>query len=120
MAQDPSYMSTGAAPTSDERTMAMLAHLGGILFGFIPALVIYLIKGNESRFVKEESAEALNFQITVAIAYVAAGILIIALIGLLLLPIVWIGSVVLAIVGGLQANKGQSYRYPVNLRFVKA
>ena len=30
--------------SQDEKTMALLAHLGGIFFGFIPALVIWLIK----------------------------------------------------------------------------
>lgn len=112
---------SGAVPaaTSDERTMAMLAHLGGIVLGFIPALVIYLTKGNESEFVKEQSREALNFQITVMGAWIVSLILMIVLIGLLLIPVVWIGSIVLAIMAGIAANKGDDYRYPVNIRLVK-
>ena len=105
--------------TNDERSMATLAHLGGILFGFIPSLLIYLLKGKESQYVKEESAEALNFQITLAIAYFASAVLIILLIGLLLLPAVWITGTIMMIIAATRTNKGELYRYPINFRLVK-
>jgi uncharacterized Tic20 family protein len=108
-----------AVPTSDEKTMSMLAHAGGIFFGFLPALIIYLTKGNESAFVKQESREALNFQITLAIAYVISTVLIIVLIGLLMLLAVWVGSVILMIMAAIAANKGEAYRYPLNIRLIK-
>ncbi|HEX2851567.1 MAG TPA: DUF4870 domain-containing protein [Acidimicrobiales bacterium] len=113
---------TGAAlpvPTADDRTMSMVAHLGGIVLSFIPALVVYLTKGQESPFVKDQAVEALNFQISVAIAYVVASFLIVVLIGLLLLPVVWIAATVFSIIGGLAANRGEVYRYPFNIRLVK-
>ena len=106
-------------PTSDEKTMSMLSHLLGIVAGFIPALVIMLTKGNESRFVRDQSVEALNFQITLVIAYVVAFILAFVLIGLLLFPVIWIGSLVLMIMAGMKANAGEAYRYPINIRLVK-
>ena len=108
-----------AVPTSDEKTMSMLAHAGGIFFGFIPSLVIYLTKGNESAFVKEEAREALNFQIAVAIAYTVASFLVILLIGLLLLPVVWIASTIFSVMGAIAVNNGTPYRYPVTLRLIK-
>ena len=119
MAQDATYMQTGAAPASDERTMAMLAHLGGILFWFLPALVIYLVKGKESQYVREQSVEALNFQITLTIAWVASVVLLFVLIGIILLPVVAIGGLVLMIMAGIAANRGDAYRYPLNIRIVK-
>jgi uncharacterized Tic20 family protein len=108
-----------AIPTSDEKTMGMLAHAGGIFFGFLPALVIYLTKGNESSFVKEESKEALNFQITLAIAYVISTVLIIVLIGLLMMLVVWVASVAFMIMAAIAVNNGKSYRYPINIRLIK-
>jgi uncharacterized Tic20 family protein len=108
-----------AVPTSDEKTMSMLAHGGGIFFGFLPALIIYLTKGNESPYVKAEAAEALNFQITLFIAYTVASVLIFVLIGLLLLPLIWIGSVILMIMATMAVNNGNTYRYPMNLRLIK-
>ena len=71
-----------AVPTSDEKTMSMIAHAGGIFFGFLPALVVYLMKKDESSFVKAEATEALNFQITLMIAYVVASVLVFLLIAL--------------------------------------
>ena len=108
-----------ALPTSDEKTMSMLAHAGGIFFGFIPALVIYLTKGNESPYVTEEAKEALNFQITLVIAYVVSTVLVIVLIGLLMLLAVWVASMVLMIMAAIAANNGTAYRYPVNIRLIK-
>ncbi|HUP85506.1 MAG TPA: DUF4870 domain-containing protein [Acidimicrobiales bacterium] len=99
--------------------MSLIAHAGGIFFGFLPALVVYLTKGTESSFVKEESREALNFQITLAIAYVVASVLVVVLIGLLLLPIIWIASVIMMIMAAVAVNNGTTYRYPVNLRLLK-
>lgn len=108
-----------AVPTSDEKTMSMIAHAGGIFFGFLPALIIYLTKGNESAFVKEESREALNFQITLAIAYVISTVLVVILIGLLMMLAVWVTSLVFMIMAAIAVNKGESYRYPINMRLVK-
>lgn len=108
-----------AIPTSDEKTMSMLAHAGGIFFGFLPALVIYLTKGAESPYVKEEAKEALNFQITLAIAYVVSVVLVLVLIGLLMMLVVWVASVVLMIMAAIAVNNGSAYRYPINIRLIK-
>lgn len=104
---------------SDQRMWAMLGHLGGILIGFIAPLIVMLVYGERSPFVRRHAVEALNFQITVAIGFAAAFVLMFVLIGFLLLPVVWIGSIVFSIVGGLAANRGEEYRYPVSIRLVK-
>lgn len=104
---------------SDERTWAMLGHLGGILIGFIAGLIVYLIYKDRSQYLKEQGAEALNFQITMAIGYVAASVLSVIGIGLLLFPVVWILQIVFGIIAGLAANKHENYRYPFSIRLVK-
>ncbi|MGH9246130.1 MAG: DUF4870 domain-containing protein [Acidimicrobiales bacterium] len=125
---DPQYTAPTAYPgpavpdamsDSDQRLWGMLSHLGGIVLGFIAPLIVMLTQGEKSAYVRRHAVEALNFQILVAIAYIVSIILIFAIIGLVLLPVVWIGSLVLMIMAGLAANKGQDYRYPVNLRLVK-
>jgi hypothetical protein len=63
--------------------------------------------------------EALNFQITTYIAAIVSAILFFVLIGFLLIIVVGIGWLVLTIVAGLAANRGEDYRYPFNLRLVK-
>ena len=106
------------SPTSDDRTMATLAHALAIFSGFVGPLIIMLVKGDQSTYVKHHAVEALNFTITVTIAAFVSSLLILVLIGLLLLPIVLLGAVVLQIMAALAANRGEWYRYPLTLRLV--
>jgi uncharacterized protein len=108
-----------AGVSQDDRTMALLAHLLGIVLGVIGPLIIWLIKKDQSEFVNDQGKEALNFQITVLICAIAASILSFVIIGFLLYPIIVVGEIVLAIMGGIKANEGVRYRYPINIRFIK-
>lgn len=105
--------------SSDEKTMALLAHLLGIFTYFIGPLVIWLVKKDQSAFVERHAREALNFQITAAIAAVVSGILIIVIIGIFLLFAVGIAVLVFSIIATIAASKGNEYRYPFALRLVK-
>jgi uncharacterized protein len=107
------------SPTRDDCNIAMLAHLLGIFTGFVGALIIWLIKKDDSAFIREQAAEALNFQITVAIAMLVAGMLVMVLVGFLLMPAIAIINVIFCIFGALAASKGQTYRYPFALRLVR-
>ena len=104
---------------SDERTWAMLAQLSGIILGFIGPLIVMLVFGPRSAFVKKESTEALNFQITVTIAYIVSLILTIVVIGAFLILVVIILNIVFCIIAGLKNKDGIEYRYPLTLRLVK-
>lgn len=110
---------SAGSPSKDEKLWAMLAHLSGIVFGFLGPLVAWLIKKDEMPFVNYQAKEALNFQITVFIALVAAGVLSFVGIGIILYPVVYIGNLVFCIMAGMKANEGVAYQYPVCLRLVK-
>lgn len=115
-------ISTTATPgtvTSDERTLAILAHILTLVAGFIPPLVIWLVKKEESAFVAENAKESLNFQITLFIAVMICFVLTFVLIGLLLLPIVGIGALVMVIIATVRASENKVYRYPLTLRLIK-
>ena len=105
---------------ADQRMWSILGHLGGILFAFLAPLVVYLVQKDRGQYVKEQSAEALNFQITILIGYVIVTVLTIITFGLggILYLAVWIVSIVFAIMAGLASNKGENYRYPVTLRLI--
>lgn len=105
--------------SKDDKNMAMLSHLLGIFFGFIPALVIWLLKKEQSQFIDDQAKEALNWQITMAIASVVAGILVYAFVGCILLPAIWIANLIFCIKGAMAASNGVRYRYPWALRLVK-
>lgn len=111
---------TTEAP-ADQRTMALAAHLLGVFTGFIGALIIWLINKDDAgkAFVTDQAKEALNFQITVAIAMVICMILTIVVIGAILMPIVGLVSLVFCIIAAVKANNGEAYRYPFALRLIK-
>lgn len=105
--------------SNDDRNLAMLAHLLGIVSGFVGALIIWLIKKDQSAFVDEQAKEALNFQITVMIAIVGSWILMFVLIGMLLMPLILIGNLVFCILAAVAVSKGEHYKYPLAIRLLK-
>jgi len=115
----------GGAPigyaNNDEKTWALIAHFGGVIAGFIAPLVAMLAKGNESPIVKAHAVEALNFQITWGAATVLAVILGFCTLGILsFLPLItWVVVIVFSIIGGVKANEGTLYHYPMTYRLVK-
>lgn len=107
--------------SQDDRTMAMIGHLSGIVAGFIGPLIIWLINKDKTDkgWLNDQAKEALNFQITIFIAYIVAGLLTIVLIGMLLIPVILIANLVLCIMAGMKANEGVDYRYPFAIRLIK-
>src|SRR4051812_36220384 len=55
-----------APKVADPRGTASIAHYLGLL-GFIGPLIIYATSGNNDPYVRDQSAEALNFHLTVII-----------------------------------------------------
>jgi uncharacterized Tic20 family protein len=103
----------------DARMWAMFCHLAGLAFLILPAigsvigpLVVWLIKKDQYPFVDEQGKEAINFQITMLIYGIVAGLLIMACIGAILLPAVAIVDIVLIIIATIKTNDGYHYRYP--------
>lgn len=78
----PKHMNDVTA-SSEDRNLAMLTHLSGILLGFIVPLIIWLTNKDKTdkAWLNTQAVEALNFQITIAIAYVAGSVLMAVLIG---------------------------------------
>jgi len=105
--------------TSEEKMMGMLCHLLGIVTGFLFALIIYIVKKDESEFIADQAKEALNFQIAIFIAWFIAGVLTAVIIGFFLFPVIMIGNLIFCIMGAMKANEGIKYRYPVTLRLIK-
>ncbi len=106
------------SPSKDECNLAMLSHLLGMFTGFVGALVLWLVKRDQGGFVAEQAKEALNFQITIAIAVLASIMLKILLIGFLLLPILLVVNFVFCLLAAISASRGNAYRYPLTLRLV--
>lgn len=106
-------------PGNDDRNLAMLAHLLGIVSGFVGALIIWLVKKDQSPFIDEQGKEALNFQITVMIGFVGSWILMFVLIGMLLMPLLLIANLVFCILAAVAVSRGEHYKYPFAIRLLK-
>jgi len=109
----------------DERQWAMLSHLGTFSACLIPfaniivPLVIWQVKKGESSFTVAHSKESLNFQISLMIYYIAATLLILIIIGFILFIGLFIFNIIIVIIAGIKANDGESYRYPLTIRFFR-
>ena len=104
---------------SDEKGWSLGTHLLCLVGGFLPPLIVWLVFKGRGPFLEHHAKEALNFQITVIIAAIVSGLLILALVGFVLLPLVGIWAFIMPIVAAVKANSGEWYRYPLTLRLVK-
>ena len=112
--------------TQETRTWTVLCHASALIGFFVPwgghilaPLIVWLIKRGDSKAVDEHGKESLNFQITMLIYNIIAGILCLVLIGFVLLPILHVLNVVLVIIASLRASEAQLYRYPLTIRLLK-
>jgi len=112
----------------DARMWAMICHLAGLAAFVLPAfgaaigpLIVWLLKKEQYPFVDEQGKEALNFQITMLIYGLVAGLLMLLCIGIVLVFAVGIVDIVFLIIATIKANDGYHYRYPwpLIIRFIK-
>jgi len=120
----PGYDPQGYGPhgASDDRTWALLSYVLALVASVIAPLVIYLVKMNESRFVRFHAAQALNMGITAFIESVAIFIVGIFLavithgFGILLMVLAFlaigIAHLVYLIIGAVKSNQGELFRVP--------
>ena len=112
-------MTNGLEGTSQEsRNVALLVWIGTIFFGFIPGLIVYLIKKDDP-YVVEQSKEALNWSITAIIGYCAGLILTLILVGVLVMLVVAIAHLVFCIMGAIAGSSGKPFRVPFAIRLIK-
>jgi len=112
------YQTVQPLSPSDERLWATLIHIGGIVVGFLPALIGYLVLKDRGAFIRAHTATATNFQLTLAIAYVVGAVLSLVLIGFLILLAAAVVSLIFSIMAAIAANKGELYTYPIAIKFV--
>jgi uncharacterized Tic20 family protein len=88
--------------------------------GWLAPLIALLVQGNKSPVARAHAVAALNFQITWSIVGAVAWPLYCAFgLGVLLTLAAMIIGIVFGVIGGLKANDGQLYKYPMSFSFVK-
>jgi uncharacterized Tic20 family protein len=107
----------------DERTWAGAAHWSALVAGligvsFLGPLLVLLLQGNKSPFVRRHSVEALNFQLSLLIYAIVSALLILVVIGIFLLIAIAVMWLVFPILATIKASNGEDYRYPLCIRMV--
>ncbi|PBQ10921.1 orotate phosphoribosyltransferase [Pseudomonas congelans] len=112
-------------PSREVCQWAMFCHLSaliGLVFPFgnlLAPLIFWQMKRESDPFIDSQGKEALNFQITAAIAGLVCIMLMFVVIGVALFMLVCLGAFILTVIAGVKANNGLNYRYPFTLRFIK-
>ncbi len=122
----------GEEISKDARMWAMICHLAGLVWfawfawlivpvvgNIVAPLIIWQIKKEEFPFVDEQGKEAVNFQISILIYGIVAGLLCFACVGFVLLLAVAVFDLIFLLIAAVKANNGEHYRYPLTIRFVK-
>lgn len=123
--------SIAVAQSSDERLWAMIGHLSAFsafvtgIGCIVGPLIVWLVKKDTLPFAADQAKEALNYNITVAIGFVALVLFSIITLGIGLViaypvgVLLWLAWIVFTIIAAIKANEGVAYRYPFTLRLVK-
>jgi hypothetical protein len=122
----PPPLANDAANIVNARTWSAACHASALLGVFvhfpghlIPPLIVWLLKRDESPEIDAHGKEAINFQISMLIYNVIAGVFCIILIGFLVLPVLWVLNAVFVIIAAIKASDGELYRYPLAIRFLQ-
>jgi len=119
-----------------DRTWDVLCHLSALAmyafpFGHILGpLIVWLVKRDSLPSVDAHGKESLNFQLSLTLyLMIAAGVtlsLCFILIGLLLVPLLFLAAVlfpvldlIMVIIAAVKAGNGELFRYPLTVRFIK-
>jgi uncharacterized protein len=134
---NPATDAMGSGISAEEKQWAMFAHLsalaGGILTSgwagsigcFIGPLIIWMVKKDTMPFVDDQAKEALNFNISVALVFLALFLLSVMTLGIgliIAIPawiIIGVAWLVFTIIAAIKAHEGVAYRYPLTLRLIK-
>src|SRR3954451_22190770 len=89
----------------DEKLWATLTHVGCILFHWLAPLIAYLVLKDRGPFVRWHTRQALNFQLTLLLAYIAGGVLTLLFIGIFVVMAAFVLNIVFGILAAMAANR---------------
>jgi uncharacterized Tic20 family protein len=111
--------------TSEAKNWSVLCHLAGLLGLPVPLighvvgpLIVWMMKRDDHPFIDDQGKEAVNFQISMVIYEFVAALLICAVVGIVLLPLLIVLDVIFVIVAAVKASNGEAYRYPLTIRLI--
>lgn len=103
----------------EEKLWGTLTHVGMIVTGFIGPLIVYMIYKDRSQWIRANAAQSLNFSILISIVYVVSIVLMTVGIGVLTYLAAGVCAIVFGVLAAMAANRGEFYKYPLNVTWVK-
>lgn len=105
----------------NEHNLGIVVHLLGLFTSFVGPLVMYfLYKDTATEKLKGNIINALNWQISLGIYLLVSVVLTVIIIGALGIFIFSLLNLIFCILGAIESNKGNVYKYPLTINFVKA
>jgi len=111
--------------TPDEKQMGMFLHLSQLIniiippVGIIAPIVLWQMKKDEMPALDAHGKMIVNWLISSIIYAIISGILTLVIVGIFGLLAVGVLSVVFPIIGGIKANNGELWEYPLTIKFLK-
>lgn len=112
--------------SESERTYAMLIHLSLLLAGPAPVLslvaplIMWQVKKADSAFIDDHGREAVNFHISVLLyGLLSLPFVLLCGVGAVPLTAAYALGVIGIVLSSIASRKGEYYRYPMCLRFLK-
>ena len=103
--------------SKQDNTLPILTHILGLLTGFLGPLVILLASSKEDA--KKHAKIVLNWQFSLLIYFIIAGILTLVLVGFFLFIALGIMNTIFSIIGAVKASEGEVWKYPLSIQFFK-
>ena len=116
---------SSALVTSEQRQMGMFLHLSGLAFalvfplGIVLPIVLWQTQKDKMPALDEHGKMVVNWMISATIYGVVSFVLMFVLIGFLTGLGVWLMALIFPIIGGVKANNGEFWQYPLTIKFLK-
>ncbi|GAB3693960.1 DUF1707 and DUF4870 domain-containing protein [Nocardiopsis oceani] len=102
-----------------EKVGAAVGHLSPYFFPVLTPLVLLLVSGNSSPYLRRQALEALNFQLFCIIGMIASALLFWLVLPILTLLGFAIGFFILPIFATAASAMGRDWKYPLTYRLIK-
>lgn len=119
----PQGSGSGELVPSEDRNWAVAAHVGSfvaayVALGLIAPLIVLLVRGGQSPFVRRQAVESLNFQLNALVIIAIGWILAIVLIGFVILAVYGVFYLICVVMATIKASQGEHFRYPLTIRLI--
>lgn len=111
---------------NEAKTWSMVIHLSLLagytaapVAGWLAPIVIWQVKKNDLPEIDAHGKMVVNWIISSLIYAFVSGLLTMVLIGIPMLIALWAVGIIFPIIGGIKANNGILWKYPLTIEFIK-